>query len=110
MLHIIRKTPNENGSYPPIQTWNAKTPPDGYAIVPDTLDTSIFYEYNGFVILTIEDDTVTDIQPNTAAWEAWKESLPQEEPAEATPTAQEDTDALLVDLAYRVALLELENQ
>ena len=35
-----------------------------------------FLKYNGFVNLTIEGETVTNIEPNLEAWENWKASLP----------------------------------
>lgn len=50
-------------------------------------------------------DTVTAYEPNTEAWEAWKESLP--DPAEEEPTEEEDTSAMLIDHEYRLTLLEL---
>ena len=74
------------------QTIDGATPetfpsPEGWAVVPDTLDTTDYYAYNGFVILTIETidgvDTVTSYVPNVEAWEEWKASLPEvEEPVE----------------------------
>ena len=78
---IIQKQPNLSGAYPALQSWDSPTPPDGYAIVQDAVDLSTFYEYNGFVMLTIETidgvDTVTAYEPNVEAWEAWKASLPE---------------------------------
>ena len=96
-MYIITKEPFENGGYSVIQTWDLPVPPSGYAIVPDELDTAVFYEHNGFVVLTIEDDVVTAMEPNTEAWEAWKATLPTEEP-DPEPTTEE-----------RVAALEAEN-
>ncbi len=83
---IIQKQPNPSGAYPALQSWDSPTPPDGYAIVQDAVDLSTFYEYNGFVVLSIETidgvDTVTAYEPNVEAWEAWKASLPDPEPPE----------------------------
>lgn len=60
-----------------IQSWQGTVPPPGHAIVPDNLDTTEFYTYNGFVNLEVdEENTVTAITPNLEAWEAWKSSLP----------------------------------
>ena len=96
----IRPTPNAGGAYPSPQSSAAR----GLVQFPDTfLDT--FLDYNGFVTLTIENNTVTAIKPNTEAWEAWKAEQP--EPVEPEPTPQEDTDAMLVDHEYRITLLEL---
>ena len=75
-MKIIRKTANPNGAYSPIQSWGYGEVPNGYAIVPDTLDTADFYNYNGFITLTIEGDTVAAYTPNVEAWEAWKANLP----------------------------------
>ena len=95
-MQILQKAPLENGGYSVIQTWSGEVPPDGYVIVPDTLDTSVFYEFLGFVDLTIEDDTVTAMTGNQAALDAYKASLP--EPTPPPPTTDE-----------RVATLESEN-
>lgn len=96
----IRPTPNAGGAYPSPQSSAAH----GLVQFPDAfLDT--FLAYNGFVTLTIVDNAVTAIEPNTEAWEAWKAEQP--EPVEAEPTPQEDTDAMLVDHEYRITLLEL---
>lgn len=48
---------------------------------------------------------VTDWAPNLEAWEAWKASQP--EPVEPEPSAQDDTDAMMIDHEYRLTLLEL---
>ena len=102
---IIQKQPNASGAYPAPQTWHGNKPPVGYAIVPDTVDMTDFYAYNGFVTLAIEGDTVTAYEPNVDAWEEWKASLPA--PEEPVPTFEEDATAMLVDHEYRLALLEV---
>ena len=96
-MQILQKAPLENGGYSVIQTWPGDAPPEGYVIVPDTLDTSVFYEFLGFVDLTIEGDTVTAMTGNQAALDAYKASLP--EPTPPPPTTEE-----------RVAALEAENK
>lgn len=53
-MQIIEKVPNEFGAYSTPQSWSEFTPPEGYAIIPDSVDMTDFYAYNGFVILTIE--------------------------------------------------------
>lgn len=95
-MHILSRKLSENGGYSVIQTWPGDVPPEGYVIVPDTLDTSVFYEFLGFVDLTIEGDTVTAMTGNQAALDAYKASLP--EPTPPPPTTEE-----------RVAALESEN-
>lgn len=96
-MQILQKAPLENGGYSVIQTWTGDVPPEGYVIVPDTLDTSVFYEFLGFVDLTIDGDTVTAMTGNQAALDAYKASLP--EPVDPPPTTEE-----------RVAALEAENK
>lgn len=73
--------------------------PDGWAVVPDTLETENFpfgevevTEINGVM-------TVTKWTPGV---------MPEPEPEpEPEPTAQDDTDAMIVDHEYRLTLLEL---
>ena len=97
-MNIIRKEPNASGAYPAPQTWNSNVPPSGYAIID--LDMTEFYSYNGFVILAIEGDTVTEYTPNTEAWEKWKAEQP--EPQEPEPTTEERVS----DLERSVGVLE----
>lgn len=89
---IITKTPASNGAYPALQDWSGLVPPEGYYKWPDTLDTADFYAYNGFVTLTVVRGMVQSYQPNTEAWEAWKESLPPE--PEPVPTLEERVSAV----------------
>lgn len=91
-----------------LQSWSTETPPEGYALWPDTLDTADYFAHNGFVKLTIETvndiPTVTSYEPDLEAWENWKSSLPEPEPERDLET---DRDELLLDLSYRLALLEM---
>lgn len=120
-MKIIQKNPNPSGAYPPPNEWHKETPPNGYAVIADTVDMADFYAHNGFVTLTIEAiehtrqverivddevqavdevytiDTVTAYTPNIEAWEAWKASLP--EPAEPEPTTEERITALEAQIA-----------
>lgn len=95
-MNIIQINANENGGRPPMQNWNGE-PPAGYALVPDTLDSSAFYDFMGFVTLELDGDTVTAMTGNQEALDAYKASLP--EPVEPPPTTEE-----------RVAALEAENK
>ena len=95
-MNIIQINANENGGRPPMQSWNG-APPAGYALVPDTLDTSAFYDFMGFVTLELDGGTVTAMTGNQEALDAYKASLP--EPVEPPPTTEE-----------RVAALEAENK
>lgn len=95
-MNIIQINANENGGRPPMQSWHG-APPAGYALVPDTLDTSAFYNFMGFVTLELDGSTVTSMTGNQEALDAYKASLP--EPVEPPPTTEE-----------RVAALEAENK
>lgn len=95
-MNIIQINANENGGRPPLQSWHGE-PPAGYALVPDALDTSVFYNFMGFVTLELDGVTVTAMTGNQEALDAYKASLP--EPAAPEPTTEE-----------RVAALEAENK
>ena len=95
-MNIIQINANENGGRPPLQSWNGE-PPAGYALIPDTIDTSAFYDFMGFVTLELDGSTVTAMTGNQEALDAYKASLP--EPVEPPPTTEE-----------RVAALEAENK
>ena len=69
---MIAKEPAANGSYPPLQPWAGQTPPEGYYQIKDGLDTSVFQEHSGFVILTVIRGIVTAMDPNTEALETWR--------------------------------------
>ena len=108
-MYIIKKNPYENGSRPPIQTWQHKTLPEGYAVCPDEFYL-VFYSTTpaGFVNIELDDDVVTAMEVNQEALDAYIASLPEPEPApEPEPTTQDETDAILVDHEYRITLLEL---
>lgn len=82
-MKIIRKEPNPSGAYPQINESNFRTLPEDHAIIQEDLDTSMFYEYSGFVTLTWdENDVVTAMEPNLEAWEAWKEWEAAQKPVE----------------------------
>lgn len=97
-MKIIHKNASQGGAYPPIQTGTWEKAPEHTALWPDTLETETFYQYNGFVTLTVEPvegtDTVTAYKPNVEAWEEWKASLPPETEAEAEVTTAEMAAAI----------------
>lgn len=82
-MRFINPTLNEYGGYYPPQTTDAK----GLVKFPDEFF-EIFQEHNGFVVLTIDGDTVTAIEPNTEAWEKWKKTQPIDEPT--IPTTENE--------------------
>lgn len=89
-MNIITIDPTSSGSHSAIQTWNYNTIPSGYAVWPDTVDTKDFYQYNGFVNLSVDIidnvQTVINYTPNLEAWEAWKASFPPMPDPEPTDT------------------------
>ena len=78
-MKIIKITPDSNGAYPAPQSWSESRAPEGYALWPDTLDTTDFETYNGFVSLNIRRGRVASYEVNHEAWEAW-EPAPEPEP------------------------------
>lgn len=70
-MYYISKNPNESGAYSNPQSNKF---PDSVALSDEQL--TKFLKYNGFVNLTIEDETVMAIEPNIEAWEAWKATQP----------------------------------
>ncbi len=83
-------------AYPAPQTWASPDLPDGYAWLPDELDLTEFFQYKGFVTLTIENDTVTAIAPDQEAYDAWMAEHPEPDPLPAAKDArQEDNKAAL---------------
>ena len=89
-MNIVLKTPNEDGSYPSVQSWDGKTPPDTHYEI--TCDYSEFY--NGFIIPTIENNIVTSFVCNTELWEAWKAEEAAKIPLTPEPTIEERTTTL----------------
>ena len=79
------------------QTYFFEIPlPDGYAIIPDEVETE------NFPFGEIEVENVNGV-PTVTKW------IPGEmpEPLKPEPTEQDDVDAMLVDHEYRLTLLEL---
>lgn len=100
-MRIMQQTPNPSGAYPSIQEGSFRSVPPGMALWPEELPTDEFYANSGFVQLTVEEvegvPTVTGYEPDTAAYEAWQASQP-EQPPEPEP---ELTDMDRMAAAYR---------
>ena len=72
--------------------------PDGWAVIPPDLAVPDTFP---FVDLTVDGQMVVGMTAGV---------VPEPEPdpeVETTPTAQDDTDAMMVDHEYRLTLLEL---
>lgn len=97
-MKIIQIEPYESGARPALQDWDGVKLPDGYAWCEETF-ADVFYSTDpaGFVDITVEDDTVTAMTVNQAAYDAYIAANPDEpaEPEDAEPTADEILDALL---------------
>lgn len=83
-MEIIQIQENENGSRPPIQTWQYEEVPEGFCAIE--CDTSVFYDFRGFVHLTIKDGVCTEITGNQEALDAYLADHPDLPEPEPTPT------------------------
>ena len=97
-MRIVEISALENGAHRN-QSWDLSAPPEGWALIPDELET-LNFPFGDIVVEEIEGIvTVTNWTPGV---------IPEPEPEpDPTPTAQEDNDAMLVDHEYRITLLEL---
>lgn len=91
-MKIIQISASENGGRPALQDWNGSTPPAGYVFCPDEL-AETFYSTTpaGFVNITVEGDTVTDMIVNQEALDAYIAELPED--AEPEPTQLDRVEA-----------------
>lgn len=108
-MKIIKKEPNVSGAHPAPQTWTSSNIPSTHAVILDSLDMTAFYEHNGFVTLTIENNTVVSYTPNVEAWEAWKASLPDPAEIEVEPTQLDKIEAQVTYTAMMTDTLLEEN-
>ena len=94
-MYIIKIKAKENGSRPPIQTWNKPTLPEGYAVCPDEFY-RIFYSTDpaGFVNIEVENGVVVGMTVNDSALEAYIASIP-----EPVITPKEEIAELKIKLA-----------
>lgn len=90
----------------PVTLSNQSNPAPGLLMLTAEQE-AIYLQYNGFVKLTIEDVAVqdsgndytvqkriTNMEPDTEAWEAWKAEEAEKEPVVEQPTLEERTAAL----------------
>lgn len=94
-MYIIIREPYENGGRSPLQTWSLPELPDGYAFCPDEFY-GVFYSTSpaGFVNIEVTGDTVTAMEVNRAAYEAYVAANPPSEPVKEL-TAEEMIDIML---------------
>ena len=100
MLTIIQQEAMENGMHG-LQAQSGRTESwlEGWLAVPPELEEQVWAS-GGWCDLIVEDGVLTGIVPGE------RPALPEEIAADP----QRDTDALLVDHEYRIALLELERK
>ncbi len=82
------------------QIGQIKNIPDGWAVIPKNM------ECKNFPFGTIEVAEVDGVM-TVIKWTAGEMPEPEPETEELTPSAQDDTDAMLIDHEYRLTLLEL---
>ncbi len=107
MIYLTPR-PNPSGAYPAPQS---NPFPGAIPLTDEQAETVV--DYNGFVNVTSHEEeyeegffrTVYTVEPNTEAWEEWKESLPPE--PEPEPTAEDVTLDMLADHEERLCMLEL---
>lgn len=95
-MYIVKKDASESGSRPGLQSWsNPDNIPEGYYGVKDDTDTSVFYQYKGFVNLTVENGWVTSFTGNEEAYQKWEKEHPYVSEPDPEPTTEEVLNALL---------------
>lgn len=97
-MRLIEITALENGAHRNQMIMGEIVVPDGWAVVPDGLETE------NYPFGTVEVAEIDGVMTVTA----WTPGTTPDTPTPtAEPTAQDDTDAMLIDHEYRITLLEL---
>lgn len=98
-MRIIEIAALSNGAHRNQTPNSLMAVPDGWAVVPDHMETPNFPF--GEVVVEKLNGVMTVVE--------WIPGVvPEQEPeAETEPTAQDDTDSMLIDHEYRITLLEL---
>lgn len=97
-MRLVKIEKFENGSHDNQTIDRVVNVPNGWAVVPDDMETPNF----PFGDLTAEE--INGVMTVTS-WS--KGEIPEIEEPEPETTAQDDTDAMLVDHEYRITLIEL---
>ncbi|MGO5095622.1 DUF4376 domain-containing protein [Agathobaculum sp. LCP25S3_E8] len=91
-MYYIHQTPNSAGNY-----GNPMGEPfDGCLALPDEL-LPAYIQANGFVTIAVQDDTVTSVEKNEAAWEAWNAAQPPVDLDALRAAKQEQNKKALAD-------------
>ena len=101
-MRIVEIAALDNGAHRN-QTVNGRViPPDGWAVIPDSMTTE------NFPFGTLEAEPIGGVMTVTAwAPGTIPEPEPEPEPEQEPTPPQDDTDSMLVDHEYRLTLLEL---
>lgn len=91
-MYYIHQTPNSVGNYgnPMGESF------DGCLALPDEL-LPAYIQANGFVTIAVQDDTVTSVEKNEAAWEAWNAAQPPVDLDALRAAKQEQNKKALAD-------------
>ncbi len=103
-MKIILVKPYENGARPALQDLNNPTLPEGCAWCPDEF-VDVFYSTTpaGFVNITVENDTVTEMTVNQEALDAYIAEHPVEpEPDPVEPEEDVTWDSMAVAITEGV--------
>ena len=107
MMQIIEIVALPNGAHRN-QTWYKEIIPDGWALIPENMAIPATFP---FVDIKVKDNTYLQDDEQYTRKEVVEMTagvMPEPEPEpEKQPTAQEDTDAMMVDHEYRLTMLEL---
>ena len=95
-MRIIEITALENGGHRN-QNVSLSKVPEGWAMIPDNMEIPATFP---FVEIEVEGGVVVSMTEGIVPKEPEKEK-------EYKPTAQDDTDSMLVDHEYRITMLEL---
>lgn len=96
-MYLIKTIPFEDGSRPPLQTWDFLTVPEGYYLCPEELH-DIFYSTSpaGFVNITVENNIVTSMSINQKALDTYVASLPKPSDSLENEKSETPVDPIIV--------------
>lgn len=101
-MKIIQIEPRANGGRAPIQSWGGSTCPDGYALIQDDFDISVFTASRGFVNIEVKDGYCTSMAVNQAALDAYLAQNPDPDPKIAEYQAEiDELKQALADSDYK---------
>lgn len=101
-MKIIQIQSRENGGRAPIQTWGGSVAPDGYALIQDDFDISVFMASRGFVNIEVKDGYCVGMEVNQDALDAYLAEYPDPDPKIVEYQAEiDELKKNLVDTDYK---------